>query len=80
MSGDKHTGADHSHDHEHGHDAAGHAAGEPFVPETSLYDRALSLLVVIAAVGLVGYMIYWMTVPLSLAEVETKGATEEVRK
>jgi hypothetical protein len=37
-------------------------------------------LVVIAAVGLVGYMIYWMTVPLSLAEVETKGATEEVRK
>jgi hypothetical protein len=57
--------SDHGHAHDDGH---GHEAGVPFVPETSLYDRALSLVTVLVAVGLIWLGVKWFSLPLPTTE------------
>ena len=56
-------------DQDHGHaDDHGHEAGVPFVPESSLYDKALSLLTVLTAVALIWFGLKWWSIPLPTGE------------
>jgi hypothetical protein len=63
---------------DHGHDDGhGHESGVPFVPESSLYDKALSLLTVLVGFALVWFMWAWSVVPLPTGEGTPPAETGE---